>query len=549
MINAIFLPAKPNVPLDHMMIWDLLKNDLWKPVNHYDIEFVHSFDEAGHDHAVVVLPGAYYKVGSINRKIARFKSCLVILVSDENNVFPVEDLKHPNMKLWVQTPRVGRDYPEGTRFIGVGYAQARKFQHTEEDRDTDVFISGQDTHERRSFIFDALEAYAERHSDLIMDINRTEGFTKGMKPEDYYSMMGQSKVAPAPSGIVSPDSFRVYEALECGVIPIADDISPSYDSKGYWAMLFPHTPMPILGDDNIADIIDSELANYRQRRNQIFAWWQQQKRQYAYDLVEDLNCLIPTTWPEKAIKDRVTVIIPVSPWKEHPDTRILEETIRNAQKQLPGAEIIVTFDGVRPEQTDRYDDYQEFVITMLHKMNREYRNVLPIVMTEHAHQSGMMREALKFVKTQTILYNEGDSPLYADRPIAWEDLLHDIEWGDSNVIRLYNKEEVPPEHEYLMHHEFDVPKLSLIATSQWSQQPHLADTNFYREIMDLSTGYFSNNAKCFIEEKMYYIIASESRNGQWRKWRMFIYKPDNLPRSYHLDGREGGPSFYEGQTF
>lgn len=555
MIDAVFLPP---TAMDQSMIGDLIENLVWKPVNHLKTRYVESFDKSKSEDIILVLPGAYHKVEDINREIKRFKSVLVIIVSDENNLFPVNELKHPHMKLWVQTPKTNATYPKGTRFFGVGYgfghmhgARIRPLDHPK-----DIFISGQDTHQRRHFIFDELDRYEKEHPELEYFINRTKGFTQGYSEEMYFNLMNQTKIAPAPSGVVSPDSFRVYEALECGVIPIADDISPAYNSKGYWAKLFPDTPMPILGDDDIHSIISTELDNFNWRSIQIYAWWQQQKREYAYQLRDDVLFLKLSRggYVEKKslkstdvpVSDRITAIIPVSPWASHPDTLILEETIRNTQTQLPGAEIIVTFDGVREEQEDRRADYEAFVKKMLRKMNFEYDNVLPIVFKEHTHQVGMAREALKYVKTETIIYIEGDSPLYTDRLIEWDELIKDIEWGDANVIRLYNKEVIPPEHEYLMHHEFDVPRLNLIATSQWSQQPHLASTNFYREIVDK---YFTSEAKCFVEERMYYIIASESRNGQWSKWRMFIYKPDNLPRSYHLDGREGASNFYEKQVF
>ena len=548
MVDVVWLAPSG---MDQIMLQHLLRNEIWNPVGAYDLRHVDSFDDVLREDIILVLPGAYHKVEDINAAIKNYRSVLIMIVSDENNLFPVEDLKHPNMKLWIQTPRVGRDYGDA-RFFGVGYGEARRYHNEAFDVDTDVFVSGQNTHARREKVFALLEKHLEGNKYSYL-INRTNGFTQGMRPWQYFDYMQNTKIAPAPSGVVSPDSFRVYEALECGVIPIADDLSPAYKSKGYWALLFPDTPMPILGDNNIGGIIDTELANFAQRRNQIFAWWQQQKRKYAYDLVEDLDYLTMRNQRAQivrpSLKDRITVVIPVSPWEEHPATKILEETIRNVQAQLPGVEVIVTFDGVRPEQMDRNDDYQEFIIRMLHKFTREYTNVLPIVMKDHAHQSGMAREALKHVKTRSILYNEGDSPLYADRHIAWDQLLKDIEWGDANIIRLYNKETIPPEHEYLMFHEFDVPKLGLIATAQWSQQPHIAEANLYREMLDLSTGYFTKDAKCFIEEKMYYIIVSESRNGQWGKWRMFIYKPDNEPRSYHLDGRKGGPNFYEKQVF
>lgn len=552
MIDVVWLPPSG---LDQFMMRDLLENKLWSPVRSYEFRHVESFDDTVEKEVVLMLPGGYHKAEDINKKIKAYRAVLIMIVSDENNDFEVEKLSHPNMKVWVQYPRTGRDYGD-VRYFGAGYAEARKYKgHS--NRELDIFLSAQDTHIRRHKMFKSIEKYATSHQDMEYLVVQTKGFMQGMKAPQYYKIMSDARIAPAPSGTTTPDSFRVYEALELGVIPIADDISPRYDSKGYWARLFPDTPMPIMAGDNLSDILDFEIPHYAQRRNQIFAWWQQQKRKYAYDLTEDLNFLTKqvfnSKWSDKQFdsKDHITAIIPVSPWASHPDTRILEETIANTRAHLPEAEIIVTFDGVRPEQMDRNDDYQEFVIRMLHKMNDEYTNVLPIVFQEHMHQSGMAREVMKYVRTETIVYIEGDSPLYADRPVPWLDLIKQIEHGKANVIRLYNKEVIPEEHEYLMLHDEDNKDLELVATRQWSQQPHIASTNFYRTILDLSTGYFTEDAKCFIEEKMYYIIASESRNGQeWKKWRMFIYKPaDNLPRSYHLDGREGGPSFYDKQVF
>lgn len=527
MIDVVWLPPSG---LDQTMLHDLFDGEMWP--HNLQVNNIHTLKEIQGKGAVVVVPGAYHDIDKINEQIFLLEWVVVIVVSDENNLFPVEELAHPNMKIWVQTPRVGRQYGD-VRYFGVGYGDARKYRGSGE-KCTDVFLSGQNTHARRNEIFDLLSQYKESHPELNVHLNPTKGFTQGYTSQEYYRLLEGAKIAPAPSGIVSPDSFRVYEALELGCIPIADDLSPTYDSRYYWKMLFPDTPMPILSDANISDIIDREIVSYPQRRNEIFAWWIGKKREYVLNMMADLESL-GVSVPDL---DDITIVIPVSPWKSHPDTYILEETINSAQAQLPGREIIVTFDGVRHEQMDRFEDYQEFVGRMLWKINTEYKGVLPLVFNEHSHQAKMMREALRHVTSRYILYLEGDSPLYIDRNIDWDGIVCTLKEG-ADVVRLYNKEEIPKEHEYLMYPKHS--KGNYTATRQWSQQPHIASVDAYKRIMK----YFSDKALCYIEDKIYYVIAGEG----WKKWKMYIYKPDNMPRSYHLDGRSGEEKYDDRQIY
>ena len=329
------------------------------------------------------------------------------------------------------------------------------------------------------------------------------------------------------------------------VVVLADDVSPAvdYNSNSYWKKIFPDAPFSIISDNSIAKPIDTALDSFIWRSNFIFSWWIKQKRQYVYNLVDDIRALADMPVHVGTLKEKLTVVIPVSPWKSHPDTFILETTIESVRKHLPDCEIIVTFDGVRSEQQDRFNDYQEFVRRMLWKINTEYKNVLPLVFEKHSHQVKMMREALKYIRTESVIYVEGDSPLYTDRDIDWNEITGLISRGDAEIIRLYNKDEIPDVHEYLMYHEHDLENNGdkYIATSQWSQQPHIVRADTYRQIIN---EYFTENSICFIEDKFYYIIVNDAQKGKWDKWRMFIYIPnDKKPRSYHLDGRAGGEKY------
>jgi hypothetical protein len=96
----------------------------------------------------------------------------------------------------------------------------------------------------------------------------------GLCTKDYRELMCNSKFVLCPVGNVSVDCFRVYEALECGAIPIALRKNSFQDTgvSSYWNTLMSYEPsfvmaesmdcnaqtvMKLLADVNSAELIDS----------------------------------------------------------------------------------------------------------------------------------------------------------------------------------------------------------------------------------------------------------------------------------------------------
>lgn len=238
------------------------------------------------DGCILIIPGRYWhqRANEISETLSRYDWILGIRTGDEENDFDPYSVWHNNIKWWVQTPQVGHDYDEGTRFFGVGYPP--HFNHLKpSERNVDVFLSAQDTHERRTECFAAVG----RAKGTKM-LHRTAGFTQGMDKDEYALWMRSAKIAPAPSGAVSPDSFRLYEALESHTVPIADDISPTHDSSGYWRMVHPDAPFPILDKyEQLPGYIEDQLKEWPANVNRITAWWMRYKRQMSQWLREDLT--------------------------------------------------------------------------------------------------------------------------------------------------------------------------------------------------------------------------------------------------------------------
>lgn len=509
-----------------------VKDDV-PPTGYWDHQFIKDIfaDIPNTDRKVIVIPGAYQwdVIDELNEVINNFEKVLVIITSDEEAKFDSRKLKHDDMVLYSQYGNGGFRFPLGytpnTKKLLKKFGLVTKSQ--------DWFFSGQITHPRRELMADKLRPINGKGGLLV----ETDGFAKGLSKEEYLYNMAISKVAPCSPGAVSVDSFRLYEALEAGCIPVADDMSSLQSFRAnYWQKLFGDVGFPTFIDSRHITMLIDQSLKHPNMNNKVMAWWINKKHQFKEQLKHQLG--VP--------KDEIVVVIPVSPIPSHPDTAMITETIASIRVHLPEATILVTMDGVRKEQEGMRADYEEFQRKFLWECNFVHKNVLPIIFNYHFHQSGMMKTVLNSIDIPMILYVEHDTPLTPDRPIDWEKCKDYIKSGKSNVIRFHFESKIPEVHEYLM---FGEAEDGFRKTAQWSQRPHLASQGIYRIIMKM----MSKESNCFIEDFAYgqfETLCREQGIKGWEKWKVHIYHPEgNIKRSYNLDGRKDDPKFIDEQIW
>lgn len=234
----------------------------------------------------------------------------------------------------------------------------------------------------------------------------------------------------------------------------------------------------------------------------------------------------------------ITVVIPTSVIPSHPSTEILDETIASVRHHLPTAEIILQIDGLRNEQQDRKEAYDEFKTKVLYKCLHEWRNILPIIFDEHSHQSTMMRATIELIKTPLLLYVESDAPLVTDKTIDFDLIEQMILDGKANTVRLHHEDVIPKDHEQLIIGK----EGNFVKTIQWSQRPHVSSVLYYKD-----TVLPTIPERSFIEDTFHGVVMNDYyENGilGWFKHRLWIYHPSKgIKRSYHTDGRAGGLKF------
>lgn len=459
---------------------------------------------------VVVVPGGINTPEEVNKAVEPFKKVLIILTSDESVTFKTDELSHPNMIIYTSYPRLP-DHIRLDRFLPIGTPKMPQIEP--ETKKLAWFFAGQVNHKGRENLVQILRNISE--GKLI----ETGGFSQGLAQPEYFKWMNLASVVPCPGGPESPDSFRLYEALELGCIPIVDN-------KGWWSILY-DPPFPTLNDwSTLPDLIDN-LKDRPEQNNICMAWWMRQKRQLRWNLEDDLG-IKPTG---------VTVLIPTSPIESHPSTEIIDQTVQSVRERLPDSEIILLIDGVREEQEEKRANYTEYTRRLLWKA-KEWGNVYPMLFETHHHQANMTREALKHVRTPTILFVEHDTPLTGDIP--FEEMVEVIENYEVNLIRFHHEAQVLDVHKHLMLDEEPqlINGIPLLRTAQWSQRPHLASTEFYKHILET---YFPPTGSTMIEDKIYGVIENawfvRGVSG-WNDFRIWMYSPEgDIKRSLNLDGR------------
>jgi hypothetical protein len=546
---------------DYQLMEDVISRSTWNPVNGNEFIHVNNIQDVpkNTDGVILILPARSHAhemyLDRIKDDLARFQWAIILLLGDEESSFQAWRLSNnPKHRLWIMMPNERKHL---FKHVGLpnGYPTdlplfRGKFSQEEHDKPLDWFFSGQDTHPRRHVFVEYGQAIggmpsAEFGTKAVLIA--TEGFTQGLPHEEYYKLMASAKIVPCPSGAAAPDSFRVYEALESGCIPIADGLSPAEDyPSGYWKFLFGEIPpFPIIEEwRHFPKMLLDLLADWPANANRIGAWWLTYKKNLTYRLETDINELRGTSPQGTTLKEKITVLISSSPIPSHPSPWMIEETIASVRAHLPDCEILIMQDGIRPEQEEwraRYEDYKKALLFICRNV---YRNVLPIFFDEFLHQAEMTRRTLDQVKTPLLLFVEHDCPL-CDSLIEWGGIVRTIESGWTDSMRLAHMDSpyIHPEHEHLMIDKCrqDVCGIQAVRTRQYSQRPHVATVDLYRRM--LST--FSENCRTFIEDHIYGQFYPDKT-----PYKLAIYTPDGpIKKSRDLNGRDGGPKYDEKLVF
>jgi hypothetical protein len=531
---------------DHGFLERIVAGDIW-PTG-IDFYYVKGMIGPGGEGGIVVLHGARIEEQCehlyIEGGLSRLPWALILHMGDEEMKLGSECFRGPRRQLWLQAPNPFKPIRGDKNFL-YGYPEDCRTwlrglpRHAASGRRLWGF-SGQTGHVERDFCISELR----KRDDGELKVSG--GFGQGLSRSGYYALLADVSIAPCPAGPNTPETFRLYESLEAGCMPIASCNAPAFGAPhgfDYFQWRFKNLPFPRLEDwrdvHAILDALKNAPEALQDALTRCQAWWIGQKRDCVLDLLDAFTGLsVPSVSPKQ-----VTVLMPTSPCPSHPSTDLIADSIGRlrAYPECKDWDVIIMVDGVPPWQEKRANDYREYKRVLVDRCNWDpaFKGCWPLIFEGHHHQAGMTREALRHVRTPLVFFQEHDT--WPCGSIDWSALVRAFEDDTVNYVRLNLFDGIHPEHVDLypegeMVH--DIRGAPLLRTLQWSQRPHLARTDFYRGIIKQ---FFGHKAKTMIEDVIWGAAYERLKLGvdPWQRWGMYVYHPAgaNKVRSGTSDGR------------
>lgn len=203
-----------------------IEKEKWCEVRYLDT-VISYLNEKITDYSIIVTPNMHTLPNTKYNKI------IVILTGDETGRFNLNNFNIPNIKIFRFFNRIG-SYDNKTIFpIPPGYNWTMHNDYSKQmikmypekklsERKYDISFLGQPL-PWRTEIFNKLNQLSGKYNVLS---SVSPSFRTGVYIDDYYKLMGDTKIALAPDG-TSVDTFRYVEAFGSGCIVITtnkDDI-------------------------------------------------------------------------------------------------------------------------------------------------------------------------------------------------------------------------------------------------------------------------------------------------------------------------------------
>lgn len=284
-----------NIWWDMSILKDLFSGQLWQGKHEFiQYDGIEALPED--EGAVVVIPSRLWlgKEEEINASLQKLRFVVACICGNEESNFQWQAIRHPMLRVWMQLPRLNVHNDVSYKLINGYRPETRKLikEVGMQKRTIDYAFIGQVNHERRRQCVDVLNQFHDPYPDSVIVETDTFGKEAVSYPE-YIKTLARTKITPCPSGVESPDSFRLYEALEAGCLPVVDAFSTNNQFPGFWHYLFgEQLPFPIIPYwSDFPQVLPELLRNYPANVNRVNAWWQQRKRNLYFKLIDDVKIL------------------------------------------------------------------------------------------------------------------------------------------------------------------------------------------------------------------------------------------------------------------
>lgn len=121
----------------------------------------------------------------------------------------------------------------------------------------------------------------------FINITKKFGGEKTLSSEEYYNVLKNCVFSLVPHGYVHPETYRLYESLECGSIPIIENPYNFFDN------FYPKNPFYSISTWSEGKKIIQELLKDKKKLNivskNILDWWNEYKKNLKINIDKIIN--------------------------------------------------------------------------------------------------------------------------------------------------------------------------------------------------------------------------------------------------------------------
>lgn len=227
------------------------------------------------DRAIVIVVGRP-PIPPLKNYLSKMKSGVVIMTGDEECSFECERAVPKHLEMWTQCYAPHRSYMKERLLLGTPNRPNYKINTHLPKKYLCSFV-GQVQNPHRSACVEAIKSIPDSFLHIADGFG---GQGNGIEYQEYLDIMCQSKYVLCPSGSMVCDTFRIYEAIEAGAIPITDKRCPrdpqDYD---YWDETYPNNDLIKVSDwSELPSLIEKEV-------NSTGDWWGVYKQELEQKLI------------------------------------------------------------------------------------------------------------------------------------------------------------------------------------------------------------------------------------------------------------------------
>ena len=257
-------------------IWGLYHKDnsdkwIYEILNKIQYKVIQNTKDLESEDVLIIIDSSVEKKIKLYTKLKTIcRKMFLIHLGDESGIYDLSLVYNKFNAVWRSFCSNRYFNNNKVRCLPIGYKSGTVFKKEAGERKYKwAFIGTPHKSSRHDLLFQL--------SDIEPSFShKTEEFNKKIIEADKMSsILSSTEFVPSPNGFVHPETYRVYEALECGCIPIVENAYKYYDR------LFPGNPFLKVYKWIEAKHVIMEWGNeqIKQKRKKCKTWWNQYKNQ------------------------------------------------------------------------------------------------------------------------------------------------------------------------------------------------------------------------------------------------------------------------------